>query len=123
MQFWDDLVAYRNQIAHADANGWPIDASGYFDAMAPPLEAALVEALTTEYIGDVLLGYPTAELVDVRRSRGAWIQRFDGEYHGVPLLEEVMRAEPPEPWETEVGCTYVLELSDHGWTPHSRLMT
>ena len=82
--------------------------------MTPPLEAALVEALTTEYIGDVLLGYPTAELIDVRRSPDGWVQRFDGEYHGVPLLEQTTRAEPPKRWETEVGCTYVLERFGDG---------
>ena len=120
LAFWDELVTYRNRIAHADAHGWPIDAVGYYDAMAPVLEAALVDALRTEYISDVLLEYPVSDLVEVRRSSSGWVQRFDGEYHGVPLMEEVVRDAPPEPWESEIGCPYVLERAGSGWSPHSR---
>lgn len=120
LTFWDELVAYRNQVAHADANGWPLDATGYFEVMTPTLEAALVDALRTDYISHVLLEYPTAQLLDVRRSREGWVQRFDGEYHGVPLLEEVVRESPPEPWESDVACTYILHKRKAGWLPHSR---
>lgn len=119
LAFWDELVAYRNHIAHADANGWPLDAVGYFEAMTSPLEAALIEALRTEYIGYVLLEYPIAELADVRRSRDGWVQRFDGEYHGVPLLEEVVRDKPPDAWESQVGCMYVLQGANGKWSPYA----
>jgi hypothetical protein len=120
LTFWEEFVAYRNRIAHADSAGWPIDAEGYFDAMVGPLESALVEALRTEYIDFVLLEYPVAALIDIRRSRKGWSQRFDGEYRGVPLLVEIERDEPPQAWESEVGCSYVLQHPPPNWLPHSR---
>jgi DNA uptake protein ComE-like DNA-binding protein len=120
LTFWTEFVTYRNRIAHADSSGWPIDAKGYFHAMVGPLEAALVEALRTEYIEDVILEYPIAELIDIHRVTAGWRQRFDGEYHGVPLLEEIERPDPPQGWESEVGHRYVLQHGQDGWLPHSR---
>lgn len=120
LAFWEEFVAYRNRIAHADAHRWPVDARGYYEAMTGPLENALVEALRTEYIDFVLLEYPVFQLVDIRRSRTGWVQRFDGEYHGVPLLEEVDRPAPPAPWESDIGCDYVVQHTPTGWAPHSR---
>ena len=120
LTFWDEFVRYRNRIAHPDSTGWYSDAAGYYEAMVGPLESALVEALRTEYIEVVLLEYPIAELVDIRRTRTGWMQRFDGEYRGVPLLETIERAGPPERWESDIGCQYVLQREATGWTPHSR---
>ncbi len=91
-------------MIHADDKGWPVDAPGYYEVMTPLLEAALVEALRTEYIAHVLLEYPVAELLSARRSRDGWSLRLDGEYRGAPLITEVSTKEPPETWQSDLGA-------------------
>jgi hypothetical protein len=121
LPFWTDFVEYRNRIVHADDKGWPIDAEGYFDLMTPFLEAALIEALTTEYIAHVLLEYPVARLTDVTRIGESWALMFDGEYRGAPLMCEVLQNEPPETWQAEVGADYVLgRQADSAWYLYAR---
>lgn len=114
LSFWNDFVTYRNRVIHADDKGWPIDADGYFERMTPLLEAAVVEALTTEYIAHVLLEYPVARLADVTRVGGEWVLAFDGDYRGAPLIEKIRQRQPPEDWQLEVGSDYVLAADDAG---------
>lgn len=119
--FWNDFVDYRNRVIHADDKGWPIDAEGYFDLMAPLLEAALVEALTTEYIAHVLLEYPVARLEDVRRVGSDWVLAFDGEYRGAPLIADIRHHQPPEAWQTDTGASYVLrQQAQDDWVVYAR---
>lgn len=114
LRFWDDFIEYRNRVIHAHDKGWPVEAAGYYESMTPLLEAALVEALTTEYIGHVLLEHPVAQLRSVTRVGASWNLALDGEYLGAPLIVDMRRAEPPSPWESEVGASYVLGRGDGG---------
>lgn len=119
--FWNDFVEYRNRVVHADDKGWPIDAEGYFELMAPLLEASLVEALRTEYIAHVLLEYPVARLVEVRRVGTDWLLTLDGEYRGAPLMADTLYDQPLEPWQTEVGASYVLgQHEQESWFVYAR---
>jgi hypothetical protein len=88
--------------------------------MTPLLEAALVEALRTEYIAHVLLEYPIAELLSVGRARDGWVLRLDGEYRGAPLITEVSTAMPPEAWQSELRAKYILAPANGSWAVYSR---
>ena len=118
--FWNHFVEYRNRVIHADDKAWPVDAGGYYEVMTPLLEAALVEALRTEYIAHVLLEYPIAELLSVGRARDGWVLRLDGEYRGAPLITEVSTAMPPEAWQSELRAKYILAPANGSWAVYSR---
>ena len=92
----------------------------YYEIMTPLLESALVEALRTEYISHVLLEYPIADLLSVRRSHESWTLHFDGEYRGAPLITEISTELPPEAWQSELGKKYILVRVNGGWTVYSR---
>jgi hypothetical protein len=121
--FWGDFVAYRNKCVHAYDNGWPVDRPDYYAVMAPLLEAALVEALRTEYAESVLLDYPIARLYDIKW-RGPGLELgFEVEHRGVPSLESVTVPTPPEgPSDLQEEAAYVLARDDDAstWALYTR---
>jgi L-threonine kinase len=112
---WRHVVRYRNKIAHAGRERWPVNSEGYCDVMGPLLHDALVELLTHPSALPVC-DYPVVTVTLIaQHADGQFVHSVCGEREGVWFTDDVVATMPvtarwtEEHWKATEASSFILE--------------
>lgn len=122
MAFWMSVVEYRNRaLGHSLSYDWPVNHPDYYDLTVGPLEAALVEALTTPALVRLFDEYSVASLLGIRYEAGRFLHEFSGERAGLPIRihigagDSVTDRWADPAWHAVAGQPFVLHREGGGY--------
>jgi L-threonine kinase len=113
---WQQLVSYRNRVAHPGQHRWPVHSNGYWDLMGPLLHEALVELLVHSEISEPILTHPVVNVTRISSDEDGKVSHsVYGEERGIWFERTIVAPEPvterwTEPhWKATEASAFILE--------------